>query len=194
MESYATQIDNTHASSTAGTRRLDRPEQTEVRELRPVISGPASGHMVRPFALPASNGREIRLRDYRQRRNLVLFFHHGTQCEPCRMMIATLAAAVPAFRDDQASVLAIGPDSQEAAAAFVAGSDLSFPLLSDPSNRVIAHQGLSVPALIVADQFCEIWAAWEGDTFHTFPTMEAVTEWLAFVQAQCMTCSVREGW
>ena len=150
---------------------------------RPVISGPASGHMLQPFALRSTEGQEVRLREYRQRRNLVLFFHHGGACAACRGALQELAGHVREYQGENAIVLAIGPeaeDQQEVA--------LPFPTLIDREARTAMRHGLAVPALVIADQYGEIWAAWVGGDGHALPDGAEVLQWLEYIQAQCMSC------
>ena len=81
--------------------------------LAPIMTGPASGHLLRPFALPATDRQVVRLRDYRQRRNLVLFFHHGLACAACRAVVHMLAMHVPTYRAENAAVLAIDGETRQ---------------------------------------------------------------------------------
>jgi len=154
------------------------------------MTGPASGHRLRPFALPATDGQVVRLRDYRQRRNLVLFFHHGPACAACRAVVHMLAVHVPTYRAENAAVLAI--DGDHDAAVHAGSSDLprSFPLLHDAAGAMVTQLGLDVPALVVADQWGELWAAWRGGADHRLPDATEIEDWLAFIQAQCMTCTI----
>ena len=143
------------------------------------------GRMLRPFALPDAAGKQIRFRDYRQRRNLVLFFHHGGACAACRSVLQALARYVPAFLEAQAAVLAIGPDPGDQAHMPAAEPGQTFRLLSDPEGNTAARAGLVVPALVVADRWGEIWSAWEGGEQHALPHGDELMEWLTIIQCDC---------
>jgi hypothetical protein len=79
-----------------------------------VVTGP-EGRMIGPFTLPDAAGRQVRFRDYRRRRNLVIVFHHGVRCAACRHLLQALATQVTVFQEQQAAVLAIGPDPSDRA-------------------------------------------------------------------------------
>jgi peroxiredoxin len=140
---------------------------------RPVIAGPASGRRLSPFALRTATGRAVHLREYRQRHNLVLFFHHGMACAACRTFLQALDSQAPAYRQVEAVV-----------------SDVV--LLSDATDKTAGQHGLSVPALIIADRFGDIWAAWEGEARHALPDTTTIAEWLAFIDIQCPECTTIE--
>jgi peroxiredoxin len=162
------------------TRARDRDSRTGQR----VVTGP-EGRMLGPFALPDADGRQIRFRDYRQRRNLVVFFHHGVTCAACRHIVQAFARQVAVFHEQQAAVLAIGPDQADRAQNLAAELGHAFPLLNDPEGRTVARAGFVVPALVVADRWGEIWAAWEGGEGHALPSVDELEEWLTIIQCDC---------
>jgi hypothetical protein len=156
---------------------------------RPVIAGPASGRRLSPFALRTATGRAVHLREYRQRHNLVLFFHHGMACAACRTFLQALDSQAPAYRQVEAVVLAIGPQDGEPPLPLNV-SDVV--LLSDATDKTAGQHGLSVPALIIADRFGDIWAAWEGEARHALPDTTTIADWLAFIDIQCPECTTIE--
>jgi peroxiredoxin len=162
------------------TRALDRDSRAGQR----VVTGP-EGRMLGPFALPDTDGQQIRFRDYRQRRNLVVFFHHGVTCAACRHIVQALARHVAAFREQQAAVLAIGPDSGDRVQGLFTELGHAFPLLSDPEGHATKRAGFLAPALVVADRWGEIWAAWEGGADHALPRVDELEEWLTIIQCDC---------
>jgi len=101
-----------------------------------------------------------------------------------------LAVHVPAYRAENAAVVAI--DGDRDAAVHDGSSDLprSFPLLHDAAGATVTQLGLEVPALVVTDQWGELWAAWRGGADHQLPAAAEIEHWLAFIQAQCMTCTI----
>jgi peroxiredoxin len=170
------------------TSAVRKESGREYKEPRPVIADPYSGQMLHPFTLSDANGQQVRLWDYRQRSNLVLFFHHGADCPACRSMLQELAAHMATYRAEKATVLAIGPDQPHAALELAAELECPFLLLSDPAERIVAQQGFAVPAVVVADRFGEIWAAWIGEDDHALPSGQEIAAWLAFMEVQCPEC------
>ena len=161
-------------------------------ESRLVIRGPVSGRMLSSFTLPDCDGRAVSLWNYLQRLNVVLFFHHGANCGHCRDVLHELSANAAAYRDEEAIVLAIGPDHPPLTRQLANAVACPFPLLSDPAGHAIARQNLDVPALLVSDRFGEIWAAWDGGNQHLLPDGREIKRWLEFVELQCPECGVAE--
>jgi peroxiredoxin len=160
----------------------------------PLIRGPYSGRFLAPFHLPAADGRTVRLWDYRLRRNLVVFLHHGAGCHRCRAELARFGRYYPQYRERDAEVLAIGPDPPSEAAALAANLGLAFPLLSDPGGALARRQGVSLPALLVANRVEEIWAAWAPPDELDLPSHEEILDWLEFVVIQCHNGCGRPDW
>ncbi len=159
---------------------------------QPAISGPATGQFLRSFILPDSAGQPVQLRQYLQRSNVVLFFHHGIGCPACRGLLRELAAHRNACEQEEAVVLVIGPDQPAENQQLAAQLGHPFPFLSDPAGRISAQQGLNTPALVIADRWGEIWAAWVGGVDHRLPAMQDIREWLVFIEAQCPECTIIE--
>ncbi len=159
---------------------------------RLVISGPASGHHLHSFTLPDSTGPPVQLWQYLQRSNVVLFFHHGINCVACEAFLRELAAQRNAYRQEETAVVALGPDEPAENQQLAARLGHPFPFLSDPAERVISHQGLAPPTLIIADRWGEIWAAWPGGTKHQFPSEQDIMQWISFIEAQCPECTMIE--
>lgn len=167
-----------------GTRDPASAARRDSRARQCVIAGP-EGRLIGPFALPDADGRQIRFRNYRQRRNLVIFFHHGVTCAACRHILQDFARHIAVFQEQQAAVLAIGPDQSNQAQDLSAELGHAFPLLNDPEGRTVARAGFLVPALVVADRWGEIWAAWEGGEDHALPQVDELEEWLTIIQCDC---------
>lgn len=164
------------------------------RTVEPTIRGPASGRFLQSFALPARDGREVRPRDFRQRTNLVLYFFHGAGCLACRDLLADLGAHAAELRASSAKVLAISAAREEAAPSSTAEFGPDIVVLDDPGHAAAAAQDVEPPAVVVADRFGEIWAAWEGDGQHRLPNAQDIIEWLEFIEIQCPECHPPEPW
>lgn len=150
----------------------------------PVVAGPESGRALRGFALPDTAGRTVDLWGFRGRTNLVLFYHHGGGCPSCRAYLAALAAGLPALREEEAAVLAIGPDDRAGARDLASALGQPFPFLSDPDGKA-TQPGLPAPALVVADRYGQVWAAWAGGEAHALPGVGEIADWLRFIGLQC---------
>lgn len=95
------------------------------------------------FEAPCGDGRQLRLRDFRGRRHVVLYFFPrdftpGCTKEACsfrdrRAEIATL----------EAEVVGISFDTAEQHAAFANQYSLPYPLVSDTDGRIAAKYGVT---------------------------------------------------
>jgi peroxiredoxin Q/BCP len=92
------------------------------------------------FTLPADDGREVSLADYRGRK-VVLYFYPKDDTPGC----TTEACG---FRDDHGAILAAGaavlgvsPDPVKSHVKFKVKFSLPFALLSDPDHRVAEMYG-----------------------------------------------------
>ncbi len=151
---------------------------------RPVLTGPASGRRLRAFELTGETGHRRRLRDCLRRTNVVIFLYHGPDCPACREYLRALAQAARQLREeDETAVLAIGPS------VFTPGVPRTpafpIPLLIDNVGATAAEEGVTVPALVVADRFGELWAAWVGGEEHQLPSLPEIRAWLDLIQLQC---------
>jgi peroxiredoxin len=157
-----------------------------------VIRGPASGQRLHAFILPDAAGQPVQLWNYLQRSNVMLFFHHGGTCAACQAFLHELGTQLNTYRQQETALIAIGPGSPDENRQLAARSGPPFPCLSDPAGRVIAQQGLTSPALVLADRWGEIWAAWQCGPGHQFPSQQDILQWLSFIQAQCPECTMIE--
>jgi peroxiredoxin len=157
-----------------------------------VIRGPASGQRLHAFILPDSTRRPVQLWDYLQRSNVMLFFHHGGNCAACEAFLHELGTQLDTYRQEETAIIAIGPDKPAQSQQLADRPGHPFPCLSDPAGHIIAQQSLTPPALIIADRWGEIWAAWPCGPDHQFPSQQDILQWLSFIQAQCPECTMIE--
>jgi peroxiredoxin len=148
--------------------------------------------MLQPFSLPKGDGTIVRLADYKQRSNVVLVLHHGGTCPFCRAFLISIGEQVASYAEAESVVLGISADGLETTGELTRALRLPFDLLSDPSGLVAAREQLATPALVIADRFGEVWAAWRAGERHAFPSRAEVGEWLQFVELQCRECEAPE--
>src|SRR5579875_224835 len=176
----------------SASTRYGQETTAQSQVVHPVISGPASGHRLYAFTLPDSSRHPVQLWQYLQQSNVILFFYHGVNCLACEAFLQRLVALRDACRQEETAIMAIGSDEPATSSQQAARSGHPFPFLSDPAGQVIAHQGLTLPSLIIADRWGEIWAAWAGGADHLFPSEQDIMQWLSFIEAQCPECTMIE--
>jgi hypothetical protein len=76
------------------------------------------------FALPSDRGKEVKLWDYKMRKNLVIFFYHGNACSLCGKRLMMFAEHYGELVRLETEILAISSDRIEEALRRVQ----SFPL------------------------------------------------------------------
>ena len=157
------------------------------------MARPAQGTAMRPFTLPSHRG-EVRTRDFKQRRNLVLVFQHP-DCPICDATLQALAERYPEYRDLDAEVIAVRP----AEPAPELDERLPFPVAWDEHGDVFDAyagrdmEGRPVPAVYVADRYGELAFASEGA--HGPEIATDVLELLRFVAHSCPECNTPAwGW
>jgi peroxiredoxin (alkyl hydroperoxide reductase subunit C) len=93
--------------------------------------------------LPASDGRLVRLRDFRGK-NVVLVFYPADYSPACTGELALFQETLEDIRSHGAEVLAISTDSTFAHRAWAEQQHLGFPLLSDfwPHGGVARRYGV----------------------------------------------------
>src|SRR5690348_17596004 len=151
---------------------------------------PRTGYRLRDFVLKSTEGREIRLSDYRGRSNLVLIFSATSgECVP---LIGELASHDRAIHEQQVQVLLIVYRDEELNRPL----QLPFPILMDLNQLVYADYGLNktgdpVPGIFIADRFGELVASYvAADTASA--TFASTLKWLEFINSQCPECEPPE--
>ncbi len=102
------------------------------------------GEAAPAFRLPAGEGGEVALEEFRGRRNLVVWFNKGMACAFCRQSISQLARAYDAIRAEDGEVLLVTPTPLGRARVYATQFPLPFPYLSDPDFAVRRAWGLGV--------------------------------------------------
>jgi peroxiredoxin len=94
------------------------------------------------FRLPAAQGGQIGLEEYRGRSNVILFFAKGMACGFCRQKMSQLARGLPRFRALDTEILEITPTPIERGRFYARNFHLPFPYLCDADYRVYETYGL----------------------------------------------------
>jgi peroxiredoxin len=160
------------------------------------VHPPVEGNLIPAFELPRAGGGGVRVRSYRGRRSLALYFLHGVECEPCRDMVAAIVPRYGDYALNSAEPLIIVPDSLEAAEAFRAELSVPFPVLVDADCSVRRRYRLDTQAaLLVCDRFGTpvLWQCAGPD--HTLPDQDAVLREVEYLAYTCSGgCSTPIWW
>ncbi|WP_257160261.1 thioredoxin-dependent thiol peroxidase [Corynebacterium cystitidis] len=92
------------------------------------------------FTLLNDEGTSVSLSDFSGQRVLV-YFYPRANTPGCTTEACDFRDNLPQFNEADVTVIGISPDSPEKLAEFRADHDLTFVLLSDPDNKVMAAWG-----------------------------------------------------
>ena len=103
----------------------------------------APGTAAPDFSLPASDGRLVRLADYRGTKTIVVYFYPKDDTLGCTIESCAFRDAHEDFVDAGADVIGISTDPVSSHAAFQSKYGLPFVLASDPDRRAARAYGVS---------------------------------------------------
>lgn len=98
------------------------------------------GNLAPDFSLASTEGKEIKLSDYRGK-NVVLYFYPKDDTPGCTKEACSFRDESKIFAKKNAIVLGVSADSVESHQKFQKKYKLSFPLLSDQTKEVIKKYG-----------------------------------------------------
>jgi peroxiredoxin len=162
--------------------------ESNTQELKP-------GMMIPLFRLPGPNRpQHLGPWDYKQHKNLVLFFFHGLRCAPCQQLLRDLARGYTEYPQLNAEVLAITQAGVEELGQLQRELGLPFPLLSDLDGNVLsAYLGqaagrLYETAIFVADRWGSLYTKAIATDADALPGEGEIRDWLSFIEIQCPEC------
>lgn len=122
------------------------------------------------------------------RRSPVLLLLHATGCRDCEIYVERLAATQPDLLEWDGRVLLVVPDRTEAEGTLTLPANETFPMATDPGQRLASALSVQIPALVIADQWGEIHHVEEAGSDHRFPATEEVVDWVQYLAIQCPEC------
>lgn len=129
------------------------------------------------FSLNDTSSRPVRLSDYREKKKVVLVFNRGFICPFCQRNMEQLRRDYHQFVEQNAEVVVVGPDKQDAFVRCWKMYDIPFVGLSDPGHTVsgIYEQEVNwmklgrMPAIFLVDLAGNIRYAHYGDSMADIP-------------------------
>jgi peroxiredoxin Q/BCP len=100
------------------------------------------GDVAPDFSLPALRGGEVKLSDFRGKKNVVLFFYPRDSSPGCTREACSFRDAYEDFVGAGAEVIGVSSDSLEDHATFAARFKLQMQLLTDAGGKVRAQYGI----------------------------------------------------
>jgi peroxiredoxin len=121
-----------------------------------VASGQAAhalkaGDVAPAFTLPDPDGKLVSSAELLAKGPLIISFYRGVWCPYCNLEMQALQAALPAFREAGATLVAISPQNAVNSRKSVRNNKLEFSILSDAHNSVADAFGIrfAMPGYLV---------------------------------------------
>ncbi len=94
------------------------------------------GKMAPSFILKASNGEKVSLKDFKGKKQVVLYFYPKDNTPGCTKEACSFNDNLKEIEKKDAVVLGVSRDSLDSHKKFITKFELSFPLLSDENEEV----------------------------------------------------------
>ena len=102
----------------------------------------SEGKAAPAFSLPSSEGREISLADFKNKKKVVLYFYPKDDTPGCTKEACDFRDSIKKIEKADTVVLGVSKDGLDSHAAFIKKYKLPFPLLSDESKEIIKKYGI----------------------------------------------------
>lgn len=129
-----------------------------------------AGDKAPEFTLDDPDGNPVSSAELLAKGPLVVSFYRGVWCPYCNMELQALEEALPAIREQGASLVAISPQIRANSRKSVRQNMLTFPILSDTQNDVAAAFGLR---FTLPDYLIELYKSFGND----LPTINDDPSW-----------------
>lgn len=101
------------------------------------------GEKFEDFELTDISGKKVRLFDYlKENKYLVISFYRGSWCPYCNLELKSLQSKVEEFKNLNASLIAISPQTPDNSLSTKEKNELTFEVFSDIGNDVAKKIGL----------------------------------------------------
>jgi len=105
------------------------------------MTQPKIGNMAPAFKLKDQNGKEVSLKDYKGKKNVVVYFYPKAMTPGCTFQAHGIRDHQKEFKKLNTIVLAVSPDSCEKLKKFEDRDELNFLLLSDEGHKIADKYG-----------------------------------------------------
>jgi peroxiredoxin Q/BCP len=87
------------------------------------------------FNLPASNGKQVALKDFKGKKRVILYFYPKDDTPGCTVEACGFRDKVKAIESEDAVVLGVSPDGVDSHNKFIEKFNLPFLLLADEEKK-----------------------------------------------------------
>ncbi|MGH1470220.1 MAG: thioredoxin-dependent thiol peroxidase [Cellvibrionaceae bacterium] len=103
---------------------------------------PKIGNMAPAFNLKNQRGESIALKDYKGKKNIVLYFYPKAMTPGCTTQACGIRDSQKEFKKLDTVVLGVSPDAEDKLAKFEDKYDLNFDLLADIDHKLADKYGV----------------------------------------------------
>ncbi len=113
-----------------------------LRSMEGMIMALQEGKKAPDFSLPATDGNEFKLSDYRGKKKVVVYFYPKDDTPGCTKEACDFRDSIKKFEKEDAVIVGISADSLDSHETFRKKFKLPFSLLSDTKRQVIEKYGV----------------------------------------------------
>ncbi|MGB5324900.1 MAG: thioredoxin-dependent thiol peroxidase [Pseudomonadales bacterium] len=114
---------------------------------------PKTGNLAPAFTLPDHNGKQVSLKDFRGKKNVLVYFYPKASTPGCTVQACGIRDSKSAFAKVNTVVLGISPDPVKRLQGFVEKQGLNFTLLADEDHAVADKYGAWGPKKFMGREF-----------------------------------------
>lgn len=103
---------------------------------------PKIGNLAPAFSTVDQNGSKVSLKDFRGKKNIVLYFYPKAMTPGCTVQACGIRDSKKQFDKLNTLVLGISPDAPGRLVRFIEKQDLNFDLLSDEDHSIAEKYGV----------------------------------------------------
>jgi len=177
--------------------KMERDVASASEMKRKFLSSKIEAGVLLPYLdLPSNRDGSVNLWDFKQKKNLVIIFHHGIGCSDCRRKLRDLAEVYVKAKDFEAEFLAVSFDSPAEGIKQGEEDRLPFPLLSDLDGEatgrfthVDAAKKAPYPSIFISDRFGVLRYQKVAEEAEDLPAGKEILDWLLLIECECPECS-----
>lgn len=114
---------------------------------------PKIGNLAPAFTLLDQNGNKVALKDFRGKKNVVVYFYPKAMTPGCTVQACGIRDYKKEFAKVKTEVLAISPDAFERLKKFEDKQELNFTLLSDEDHKIADKYGSWGPKKFMGKEY-----------------------------------------
>ena len=103
---------------------------------------PKAGNKAPPINLPANNGRNVSLKEFEGKKNVVLYFYPKDDTSGCTVEACGFRDSFKDIEKSGAVILGVSPDNVASHEKFIKKFNLPFALLSDEQKKTCQDYGV----------------------------------------------------